>query len=174
MTLVIPWIFVISIIAVFCKPFIQMGRSVIKHRHDLPAIVKGLWNCRVNELGTGAGIGEFLKIAVVSCLCWIAIPCLLIGIIRYACDPEWRYALQYNVESKQVTIFKKPHDCERETAPLGNKNCHYEPVVTTVLTSINSSGQQIISYDNRKTWYFADPSVPVSPSVTVSWRRIDE
>jgi hypothetical protein len=95
--------------------------------------------------------------------------------LKYCTESEQqRYAGKYDLKPEQVTIEKKPHDCDYQTSPLGNKNCHYERTISTVLTGITKGGRQVVSYDERKTWYFADPSVPISPSVTVSWRRIDE
>jgi hypothetical protein len=87
---------------------------------------------------------------------------------------HWFYALEYDVESTQVMIERKPHDCEWSAAPIGEKHCHYERVISTVLTR-PAGGGQMVSNDNWKTWHFVESWLgPISPSVTVSWRRIDE
>jgi hypothetical protein len=121
-------------------------------------------------------VGHFLWRGVKAVLTAILSVSLLLAVIYRFFQPDWvwLYALNYNIDSRQVTIEKKPHDCEWATSPIGNKNCHYEREITKVLTSVSTDGRKIVSYDNRKTWYYADPSVDVSPSVTVSWRRIDE
>jgi hypothetical protein len=98
-------------------------------------------------------------------------------VVQYALQsPEEKYANKYGVKPEQVTIQKQPHDCEYETAPLGKKNCHYEQVVTTVLVTADIYGKAIVSYDDgkTKTWHFIDPANPVTPSVVVTWNRIED
>ena len=90
-----------------------------------------------------------------------------------------RYFIQYgnqysSVSYDQVTIVPKPHDCEWSTSPLGNKNCHYEPDVSAVLTSVNTQGKAIVSYDRGKTWLLDNNSPPVKPSVYVSWKKLED
>lgn len=41
------------------------------------------------------------------------------------------YASEYNVDSSHVFVEAKPHDCDFQRAPLGNKECHFERSVTT-------------------------------------------
>lgn len=60
---------------------------------------------------------------------------------------KWRYALAYNVPSQKVQYEPRPHDCEFLAAPLGDKFCHYEVVVTTVEWATSTTGNPIISYD---------------------------
>jgi len=98
---------------------------------------------------------------------------IVFGWLMHACDWQWVYALKYDVKSAQVMIEKKPHSCEWDTSPLGNKHCHYERVISMVLIRWADDGRRLVSYDNE-TWYLVDPSVSVSPSVTVSWSRVDE
>jgi hypothetical protein len=45
----------------------------------------------------------------------------LISIFGTAWHSKWRYALQYGIDTSQVLIEKKPHDCELLTSPLGEK-----------------------------------------------------
>jgi hypothetical protein len=113
-----------------------------------------------------------------GCMAWLLVilAYLSFAFARYVWHPEWRwlYALDYSVEAGQVTIEKKPHDCEYDTSPLGNKNCHYERVISTVRTR-PAGGGQMVSNDNWVTSHFVEPWLgPVSPSVTVSWRRVDD
>ena len=41
------------------------------------------------------------------------------------------YSMKYGVDQKHVFVAPKPHDCEWGKAPIGNKYCHFEQVVTT-------------------------------------------
>jgi hypothetical protein len=41
-------------------------------------------------------------------------------------DWKIKYAVEYMVDTNQVVIEPKPHDCEWDTAPLGSKHCHYD------------------------------------------------
>jgi hypothetical protein len=43
----------------------------------------------------------------------------------------WR-AFQRNIPPDRVTLAKRPHDCDFDTAPLGNKNCHYDTKIITL------------------------------------------
>lgn len=42
-----------------------------------------------------------------------------------------RLAEKYNVSQDKVFIEPKPHGCDFDDAPLGNKHCHYEKVLET-------------------------------------------
>lgn len=90
-----------------------------------------------------------------------------------------RYALQYANSYGEVIKEKKPHDCDWLTAPLGDKNCHYDAQVQvqTIATGTDSnSGRPIVSYDNGKTWDFNDGANPAKASITVyvGWQKVDE
>lgn len=50
---------------------------------------------------------------------------------------KYRYAVEYDVPSEKVYVQDKPHDCEWEKAPLGNKYCHFE---RRVAPSMNDKG----------------------------------
>jgi hypothetical protein len=45
---------------------------------------------------------------------------------NYTAGYKATYATEYGVASGHVIIFPKPHDCDWEHAPLGDKACHYE------------------------------------------------
>ena len=93
-------------------------------------------------------------------------------------EPIWhskvRYSAQYGVSYSSVTKLKKPHNCDFLTAPIGNKNCHYEPEVAAVRTAISTEGKPILSYDEGKTWVLDDGVNRTRASVFVSWKKIDE
>jgi hypothetical protein len=94
---------------------------------------------------------------------------------------KWRYAVQYGVDAADVIVQKKLHDCEFLSAPVGDKQCHYDVSVSTIQWSTSSSGAPIQSYDEGKTWesFSPDPAkkVPRTPtvqSVFVVRTKIDE
>jgi hypothetical protein len=65
-----------------------------------------------------------------------------------------RLADQYHVSQDAVVVEPKPHGCDFDDAPLGNKHCHFEKVVTTEKAC-------------------PSPSCRVT-SVYVGWRRVEE
>jgi hypothetical protein len=83
-----------------------------------------------------------------SLLIVFAIIAIAVGVL----DVKSRYAVWYNVARENVTIDQKPHDCDWSTAPLGNKNCHYDKVMTFVRTGIDRAHRPVISFDEGKTW----------------------
>jgi hypothetical protein len=78
----------------------------------------------------------------------------------YAANQNWftpekdRLAEQYGVTQDKVIIEPKPHGCEFDDAPLGNKHCHYEKTVDAVKAC-------------------PEPNCRVA-SVYVSWRKVEE
>jgi hypothetical protein len=82
---------------------------------------------------------------------------------------KWRYAVQYSIDASKVQINSQPHDCDFLTAPLGEKNCHYERSVSTVRWATSTLGQPIISLDEGKTWttFTPDANVKVPNSSTI-------
>jgi hypothetical protein len=94
-------------------------------------------------------------------------------------EPIWhsklRYSIQYEVPYSSVTKMKKPHNCDFLRAPLGDKNCEYEPQVSAVKTATSTEGKPIVSFDEGQNWSPNDSSPPVKPSLTISWKKkIDE
>jgi hypothetical protein len=65
-----------------------------------------------------------------------------------------KLAAQYHIAKKNVVVEPKPHGCEFDDAPLGNKHCHYHESVET----IRACGEP----DCRVT------------SVYVSWKKIED
>lgn len=52
------------------------------------------------------------------------------GVFYYWLVPEkQRIADQYKITEDKVFLEPKPHGCDFDDAPLGNKHCHYEKVV---------------------------------------------
>jgi hypothetical protein len=73
---------------------------------------------------------------------------------------------------KQVIVNPRPHDCEWLTAPLGDKHCHYDPLVRRVRTSVTDKGDPLVSYDEGKTSQVN--AFNETPGVYVSWKKIEE
>lgn len=102
---------------------------------------------------------------------------VLMVLLLWVVEPLWhsklRYAIQYDVPFSSITTAKKPHDCDAMTAPIGDKDCSYEPDVATVRTGISAEGKPIVSFDEGKRWTLDDSVPPTKPSVTVSWKKVD-
>lgn len=102
--------------------------------------------------------------------------------VYIGCLAAWhskvRYAMQYSVGYDEVYKNNRPHDCDFLTAPIGEKNCHYDANAQKqiVRTGIDPSGYAVVSYDDGKTWYPNDgtPPVKAETSVNVSWQKVDE
>jgi hypothetical protein len=92
--------------------------------------------------------------------------------IYAAWHSNFAYSVRYSVSYDQVTQQKKPHNCEFLSAPIGDKNCHYDPEVQSVRTATSDLGTPIMSYDDGKTWVPNEWNV--KPGVSVSWVKVDE
>jgi hypothetical protein len=91
-----------------------------------------------------------------------------------ACHSTLRYAAQYHVSYDQVTVDKQPHDCEWLTAPLGDKNCHYDAEARIIRTGHREgTGQPVVSFDDGKTWEDNSGS-KLSPAVYITWKKIED
>lgn len=44
---------------------------------------------------------------------------------------QFRYSVEYRTDQDKVHVEPKPHDCDFDKAPLGDKECHFKKVVTT-------------------------------------------
>ena len=85
-------------------------------------------------------------------------------------DSKLRYSMEYRTDTDQVTVDRKPKDCDFFHSPLGDKDCRYEKTVFVVMRGRdNTSSRPIISYDEGKTWYWNDGDVAFGTSVSVSW-----
>jgi hypothetical protein len=65
-----------------------------------------------------------------------------------------RLAQEYNIPQDRVFILAKPHGCDFDDAPLGNKHCYFEKQVNTV--------KECPAPDCRVT------------AVYVTWRKVEE
>jgi hypothetical protein len=93
-----------------------------------------------------APLAEFVGVVAVLALLMTAMDPYI------SSDPTktW-YAVKNGVHADHVTVEKKPHDCDFDTAPLANKQCHYEAreLVVTGENSPNRDGskQVMVSYE---------------------------
>src|SRR5712691_9995158 len=96
-------------------------------------------------------------------VCWLA----LAGVADMW-NSKLRYSLWYSVDYDQVTIQKKPTDCNFFHAPLGDKDCHYDPKVSTVQIGVGTNlwGGQSISYDEGTTWIRTAKNANGEPTVS--------
>ena len=94
-------------------------------------------------------------------------------------NSKLRYSWSYNVGYDQVTIEKKPTNCNFFHAPLGEKDCHYDRRVSTIKVKTENSDParypvNYLSFDEGKTWTVDDASPPTKPRVIVSWEKVEE
>src|SRR5580658_8462539 len=61
------------------------------------------------------------------------------------------YGILYGTDEKNVIYVSKPHDCDFDNAPQGNKECHFERRVSVV------------------------PALASNPArITVTWEKVQE
>jgi hypothetical protein len=112
---------------------------------------------------------------------WILGSYIAYLLITGAWHSKVRYFVQYGLPQgpnwDQVTKEKAPHDCEWLKAPLGEKYCHYDAVVSSGRISKDSkTGNPIWSSDDGKTWSWYDATNPsrVMPHVYVGWEKVED
>jgi len=136
----------------------------------------------------------------------VSLGCMLLLLIGLGgcrtAERAW-FGAQYDADPNSVFIDPKPHDCEWDVAPLGNKLCRYRRDVrvenaagqqidgTDVRRGKTDGGQRMISYDGRiwfseagfsedggKTWTWrlaGDGITDWKPAkVHVSWQKVSE
>jgi hypothetical protein len=111
----------------------------------------------------------------------ICVAVWLVSLLSVAWHSRWRYALANGVKADKVTILNHSHDCAFLAAPLGEKYCHYDIVISTVRWAKSTTNQPIESYDDGKTWtVFTPPTGEVVPQystvedVMIDWRKVEE
>jgi hypothetical protein len=82
----------------------------------------------------------------------LLVPAAAVGGFAWWVAPDkYTYAIEYDVNSDNVFVEKKPKDCDWDHAPVGGKGCHYKK---TVAPQKNEKEKVI--------------------SVYVSWERIED
>jgi hypothetical protein len=79
---------------------------------------------------------------------------VIIGLIYWLTPEQEKLADEYHISKQNVIVEPKPHGCDFDDAPLGNKHCHYEKAV-----------------DVQRACGGPDCKVT---AVYVSWRRVEE
>ena len=59
----------------------------------------------------------------------VVIATIVLGVSYWMTPERDRLASKYGIAKENVIIDPKPHGCDFDDAPLGNKHCHYEKVV---------------------------------------------
>jgi hypothetical protein len=109
---------------------------------------------------SAASFLQDLKKHTITLLGWVIGLGVLAVIAWWLLPDDWqiKYAWQYSVDSDQVVVERKPHKCDWDSAPLGNKHCHYKPIVT-----LYDSVGVVIRTDN------------VTPTkIHVGWEQVEE
>jgi hypothetical protein len=121
------------------------------------------------------------KTSTVTVIGWMLIGVFLWNLPGIIWHAKWRYALGYGVNSDKVTVDSLPHDCAFLAAPLGEKYCHYERVISTIRWATSTSGNPIASWDEGKTWTVFTPDagtrVPrydTVQEVYIAWKKVDD
>ena len=57
------------------------------------------------------------------------------------------YQFEYSVRKDHVYLEKKPTDCDWGHAPIGNKDCHYERVVSFVKGATHAEDEVVVSWN---------------------------
>ena len=75
-------------------------------------------------------------------------------VVAYLFPDDWRikWCLRYIVAFNKVTVDTRPTLCDWGRAPLGNKSCHYERVVSRKIVTLSTQGKPIVSFDGGETW----------------------
>jgi hypothetical protein len=62
---------------------------------------------------------------------WVAV---LLGVIWWLLPSSFtapiNYQVQYDVPRDHLFLTPRPHDCDFDKAPMGNKECHFKKLVT--------------------------------------------
>jgi hypothetical protein len=121
------------------------------------------------------------KTSSIQLLLFAAIGVWLISIPGQIWHAKWRYALQYSLSSDKIYAGTAPHDCGFLTAPIGEKYCHYERVISTTRWATSTQGLPIISWDEGKTWNVFSPDAgehapqySTVKEVSISWVKKDD
>jgi hypothetical protein len=93
---------------------------------------------------------------------------------------KWRYAATNDIPSSQVYVREQPHDCAFLAAPLGEKYCHYERIVSITRWATSQTGNPIVSNDDGKTWSTFDPAGKEVPKLStvkevyIDWEKKED
>jgi hypothetical protein len=100
--------------------------------------------------GVKKGFVYLMKVA----LAWLGFVGVIYVLYLIFASDQTKLASEYSVGEGHVFVQPKPHGCDCDDAPLGNKHCHYEKHVEVERAC-------------------AAPDCRVT-SVYVSWNKVDE
>lgn len=91
-------------------------------------------------------------------------------------DKVWYSLRYYDADFKNITVEKRPSDCDFLRAPIGEKGCQYNKDVAVTKRSVDvQTKRRIISYDEGKTWQWDDGDTqPVGATVSVYWGKVEQ
>ena len=89
------------------------------------------------------------KLAIYIFLFFVAITVCVLCAPYVFPESSWAYELSEDVNTKNVHIQAKPHDCDWSKAPIGDKECHFKRIV------------EVETIDNKR-------------EVFVSWEKVQE
>jgi hypothetical protein len=143
-----------------------MSSRVVEGSTNHESVAQKLW-------GTAWRILLFLPLLVIGG--FIAASLAHVAVWAFP-ESEWAYKLRYkndpDLSGAQIIVMPKPHDCAWGTAPIGEKNCHYEKQVGTVRVRPGANGGKVVSTDDGASW---EATVPQDKSgVIVTWTRIED
>jgi len=125
----------------------------------------------MSEKLAGENAGVVFVLGVAAILGWAT--------ISFLAPDDWKikYCARYFVSFDNVHVNDRPTSCDWSHAPLGDKACHYEKIVTTERWDTSKEGKPIYSYDDGKTWNIGTPEAGTklpTENVFVSWQRRDD
>jgi hypothetical protein len=83
----------------------------------------------------------------------VVIIVIIVGIVAFEywrLGDKGRFALQYHISPDVVVVEPRPHGCDFDDPPLGNKHCHFEKEVDVERVCPEASCQVTGVY---VTWY---------------------
>jgi hypothetical protein len=90
-------------------------------------------------------------------------------------DKVW-CQLKYNADFNNITVEKRPSECDFLRAPLGDKDCKYKKDVAAIKRAVDvQTKRRIISQDGGKTWAWDDDDTqPQGTNVSVYWEKVTD
>lgn len=102
-------------------------------------------NFRDGAKVSGKAVREFvvllLKLGAFLVFCYVA---FYVWASWYS--KTFKYEEKYGVDAAHVVVEDKPHNCEWDAAPLGNKYCHYEENVAVTWDNAGKATQVYVSW----------------------------
>jgi hypothetical protein len=121
-------------------------------------------------------------------LTWFAVVCGIVVWNSWDSDNivgQLRHQIAYGVSYSDVHMQARPKECDFWGAPVGMKDCSYEPLVTGYnaagevvpgegpkYNTDRNTGRPIVSHDNGLTWVWAPVILDYTVKrIEVQWRK---